>query len=183
MRALAKEIGRDHQLAQELWKAGYRETRILASMVEEPERVTARQMDQWLRDFSYWEICDQCCMNLFHLLPQAFDKAKAWTRRKAEQQRRAGFALMAILAWKRKDPDEDERFRELLPLLRDGASDDRIPVRKAVSWALRRIGERNLDLEQEVTQLANDLAEHSSKSARWVSRDVLKAFNKKKNQK
>jgi len=176
IRALAKEIGRNHALARELWKAGYRETRILAAMVEEPGRVTEKQMDRWLRDFTYWEICDQVCMNLFYLLPWAHGKAIEWCRLEEEQQRRAGFALMAVIAWKDKKAP-DSALIEFLPHLKKGAFDSRGPVKKAVSWALRQTAKRNNKLKNEALKISRELARADSKHAKWVAKDVIRKIN------
>ena len=79
LRRIAKEIGTDHELAQQLWASSIRETRILASMVAAPEMVTAEQMESWVKDFDYWEICDQCCQNLFEKTKVAYQKAIEWS--------------------------------------------------------------------------------------------------------
>ncbi len=173
LRKLAQKIGRDHALALQLWDAGYRETQILATLVDEPERFTRRQADRWARDFTYWEICDQCCMNLLHRMPWAADKAVAWSGRRGEQQRRAGFALMAVLAVKDKAAG-DALFEGFLPHIARGADDARGPVKKAVSWALRNVGKRNERLNRAAVALAEELTTRDAPAARWVGRDARK---------
>ena len=84
LRKLAKEIGKNHQLALELWDLDYRETMILASMVDEPDKVSEKQMELWVSKFSYWEICDQVIMNLFEKKEQAYEKAIEWSLREEE---------------------------------------------------------------------------------------------------
>lgn len=173
LRQLAREIGKDHELAQKLWKAGYRETRILASMVEVPAEVTEAQADAWTTQFDYWEICDQCCMNLFKRTPFAYEKAVEWSGRKEEYVKRAGFALMACLAWSDKEATDD-RLETFFPLIEKGASDDRPMVKKAVNWALRQIGKRNKRLNRKAIQVARDVGQQDSKSAGWVASDALR---------
>src|SRR5271165_5453068 len=135
LRQMAKEAGRDHALAESLWNSGIHEARILATMVDDPARVTARQMDGWARDFDSWDVCDQACQNLFRYTPMAFKKAAQWSRAKREFVRRAGFALMACLA-ARSDSVADDQFAAFLPLIAEAAGDDRNMVKKAVNWAL-----------------------------------------------
>src|SRR3972149_1148808 len=65
LRKGAREVGRDHGLALALWETGVHEARLLAAFVDEPERVTAAQMDAWARDFDSWDVCDQACTDLF----------------------------------------------------------------------------------------------------------------------
>lgn len=142
LRKLAKEPGKDHGLALELWKTGIAEARILAAMVDDPAQLTGEQMEDWVRDFDSWDICDQVCMNLFDKTPLAWEKVRDWSVREEEFVKRAAFSLIACLAWHDKKA-EDARFIELLPLIAGAATDERNFVKKAVNWALRHIGKRN----------------------------------------
>ncbi len=142
IRRLARRAGRNHETALELWASGIHEARILATIMDEPARLTRRQMNQWTRDFDSWDVCDQACMNLFWRSPHAWAMAEKWSRARAEFVRRAGFALLASLASKRKD-EPDARSRQPLAWIVEAATDDRNFVRKAVNWALRGIGKRN----------------------------------------
>jgi len=116
LRKIAKEIGRNHVLAQQLWSSGIHEARILAGMIDEVDKVTEKQMDSWIKDFDSWDVCDQVCMNLFDKTPFAFDKAKQWTKHKEEFKKRAGFALMACLAWHNKET-KDSEFMKFFPII------------------------------------------------------------------
>jgi 3-methyladenine DNA glycosylase AlkD len=172
IRKLAKGV-RDHETALALWASGIHEARILATIVEDPARVTRRQMDQWARGFDSWDVCDQACMNLFWRRPEAWDMAAKWARAKHEFVRRAGFALMACLAWKAKDAP-DERFEAFLPLIVEAATDDRNFVKKAVNWALRGIGKRSPRLRRSAIATANQIRELDSRAARWIAADALR---------
>jgi 3-methyladenine DNA glycosylase AlkD len=173
LRRIARTTGKDHRLALDLWKSGIAEARIVASLVDDPGKVTAAQMDRWVRDFNSWDVCDQVCGNLFDKTPHAWAKAKAWARREEEYVRRAGFALMAYLAWHDKDAP-DAAFLRFLPSIRRGAADERNFVKKAVSWALRNIGKRNPRLRTPALREARALRTADSKAARWVGADVLR---------
>lgn len=173
LRAMAKRIGKDHTLAQRLWVSGLHEARILASMVDEPERLTRRQMDAWARDFDSWDLCDQCCMNLFEKTPHAHPKALQWSGRKAEFVKRAGFVLMARLAFSDKTAP-DRMFTRYFPIIRQEATDERNFVKKAVNWALRQIGKRNKRLHRLAIAEARALARLPSPGARWIARDALR---------
>lgn len=74
LRKLAKEKGKNHELALELWKTGIAEARIVAAMVDEPEKLTETQMDSWVKDIDSWDIGDQVCINLFEKTPLAWKK-------------------------------------------------------------------------------------------------------------
>ena len=173
MRPLIKQLGKDHELAVALWETGWHEARILASFVAEPNRVTPRLMDRWCRDFDNWAVCDSVCLHLFDRTPHAFDKVAVWSRRRDEFVKRAAFALLAGLAVHDKR-SEDARFIQCLPLIEQAAVDPRNFVKKAVNWALRQIGKRNLALHAAATELAERLVVSSAAAPRWVGKDALR---------
>lgn len=177
LRRMARETGKDHALALALWATGVHEARILASMVEEPERVTRAQAERWVRAFDSWDLCDQCCMNLFRKTPHAWDLARQWTGREETFGKRAGFALLATLAVHEKEAP-DEAFRAFLPVIEAEAKDPRNFVRKAVNWALRQIGKRDPALRKEALALARRLAASDERSARWVGKDAVRELEK-----
>lgn len=179
LRQIARDYHRDHELALRLWSINTRETRILASMVDNPKRLSEAQMDAWAADFDYWEICDQCCMNLFEKHPLAWEKAVAWSRRDNEGQKRAGFVLMARLAVSAKEAASD-RFLPFFRLIENAADDPRNLVKKAVNWALRQIGKRNLYLNRKAIRIAERLTERESKSARWIGTDARRELTAEK---
>ena len=158
LRALAREVGRDHQLALKLWETGLHD---------------ARQMEKWVRDFDSWDVVDGCCGNLFNKTPFAVAKAKEWGRREAEYEKRAGFVLLADLAVHDKNAT-DQVFLDFLPLIIDGASDKRNFVKKAVNWSLRQIGKRNLKLNRAAVSTALKIQKMESGTAKWVASDALR---------
>jgi 3-methyladenine DNA glycosylase AlkD len=179
IRRLAKQAGRSHELAAELWATGIHEARILASIVEDPARVTRRQMNRWARDFDSWDVCDQACQNLFRYTPLAWTMAAEWAGARGEFVRRAAFALMACLAVKAKQaPDED--FEALLPLIAGAATDERNLVKKAVNWALRAIGKRNPHLRSAAIAAAENIRAIDSPAARWIASDALRELRARK---
>jgi 3-methyladenine DNA glycosylase AlkD len=170
LRGIAKKLGRDHGLALALWKSGIHEARILASMVDEPARVTSAQMDRWARDFDSWDVCDQCCSNLFDQTEFAYEKAVEWAKLDQEFVKRAGFALMAALSVHDKKAG-DRAFSPFLELIEEGATDERNFVKKAVNWALRQIGKRNLGLNARALEVAERISKLDS---RWVASDAIR---------
>lgn len=173
LRSLAKEIGKDHSLAQKLWNSAILEARILACLIDDPQFVSEAQMERWVRNFDNWSVCDACCGNLFDKTPFAYDKAKEWSKRKEEFVKRAGFTLMADLAIHDKKA-RDQAFIRFLPLIKREAKDERNFVKKAVNWALRQIGKRNRQLNQAVIETAREIYRLDSKSARWIAADALR---------
>jgi 3-methyladenine DNA glycosylase AlkD len=172
----AKRLGHDHQLALALWESGWYEARMLAAFVDEPKRVTAAQMNRWCRDFDSWAICDTVCFHLFDRTPHAWRKARQWTGQRDEFGKRAGFALLwSLAAHDRTAPDEV--FLECLPLIEQGAGDERNFVKKGVDMALRAIGKRSQPLNHAAIKLARRLAESEPASARWVGRSALRELS------
>lgn len=178
MRKIAKSVGRNHGLALRLWDTKIHEARILASMIDLPESVTEKQTEEWVRCFNSWDICDQCCMNLFDKTKFAYRKAAEWSGREDEFVKRAGFALMACLAWHDKHA-EDKKFLEFFPIIKMQSTDERNFVKKAVNWALRQIGKRNLNLNRAAIKTAEQIQKIDSKSAKWIAGDALRELKQK----
>jgi 3-methyladenine DNA glycosylase AlkD len=173
LRALAKETGKDHELAQELWASGVHEARILATMVDDPRKVSEEQMELWTGDFDSWDVCDQCCSNLFDKTCFARAKAVEWSEREQEFVKRAGFVLMATLAVHDKEAPDGE-FLRFLSAIKESCDDERNFVKKAVNWALRQIGKRNIRLNKAAVRLARDILKSKSKTAKWIASDALR---------
>jgi 3-methyladenine DNA glycosylase AlkD len=173
LRKLARAHRKNQPLALQLWDSGIHEARILAVYVADPAAVTRQQMEIWARGFDSWDLCDQVCGNLFDRTPFGLEKAVAWTGRRAEFVKRAGFVLIATSAVHRKDLPDDV-FLHLLPLVTREANDSRNFVRKAVNWALRQIGKRSPRLRRAAIAEAKKIHALGSPTARWIARDALK---------
>jgi 3-methyladenine DNA glycosylase AlkD len=173
MRKLAKEIGRDHKLALDLWRTGIAEARIVAAMVGDPAKLTEEQMEDWVKGINSWDVCDQVCMNLFERNQLAWKKIVDWSEREEEFVKRTAFSLIACLVWHDKKAS-DEKFIELLPVIIRGATDERNFVKKAVNWALRNIGKRNLNLNRAAIDAAKEIQRLDSKAARWIAADAIR---------
>ncbi len=180
LRTLARTIGKDHQLALDLWETGFHESRILSTIIDIPSKVTEEQMDHWVCEFDSWDVCDQCCSNLFSRTPFAVKKVEEWVMREEEYVRRAGFVMMAALAVHDKKA-EDGLFLDFLRIIDSDAADDGRPfVRKAVNWALRQIGKRNVILQEAAIGAAISIRSRGTKSARWIAADALRELQSEK---
>ncbi len=179
MRKIAKEIGKDHQLALDLWDTRVPEGMIVAGMVAEADKLTEQQMEAWVVDINSWDVCDQVCMNLFEKSPLAEKKIYDWSEREEEFVKRTAYALIACLAWHDKKAG-DEDFIKYFPVILAGATDNRNFVKKAVNWALRNIGKRNLVLNKAALELAYRIKEIDAKSARWIASDAIRELESEK---
>jgi 3-methyladenine DNA glycosylase AlkD len=179
IRKMAKEIGKNHEIARQLWKSGIHEAKILASMIDDSKFVTKEQMENWVKDFDSWDVCDQVCMNLFDKTKFAYQKTTEWSKRNEEFIKRAGFALMASLAVHDKKA-KDEIFLKFLSVIKRESTDERNFVKKAVNWALRQIGKRNINLNKAAIETAREIQKIDSKTAKWVANDTIKELTNEK---
>jgi 3-methyladenine DNA glycosylase AlkD len=173
LHALARSIGKNQELANKLWSSGIHEARILAALIGEPVKITAAQMERWARDFDSWDVVDATCCYLFAGATPAWDKVYEWSGRRGEFQKRAAFSLAAYLSYKDRAA-EDEQFECFLRVVERAAHDERNFVRKAVSWAQRNVGKRNLRLNKAAIRAAERMRGQNSRSARWIAADVLR---------
>lgn len=179
LRILAKQIGKNHQLAIKLWETGYHEARHLASMIAEPELVTKTLMNKWVKDFNSWDICDGTCSNLFSKTSFAYEKIFEWSKSNKEYIRRTAFSLIAYLAVHDKKRNDDD-FINLFEIIKKYSTDERNFVKKTVNWSLRQIGKRSKYLNQKAIELANEIKQLDSKSARWIANDAIRELTNPK---
>ena len=179
LRKIAKENGPDHALTLELWATGIHEARILAAMIDEPEKATAAQLEEWVAGFNSWDLCDPVCSNFFDKTGVAWEKAREWSGRNEEFVKRAGFTLMACLAVHDKEA-ADDAFLALLPIIERESTDGRNFVKKAVNWALRGIGKRNRNLHGAALTVAQALGEADTGTARWIGREATRELTNEK---
>jgi 3-methyladenine DNA glycosylase AlkD len=178
-REVKKQTEDRHALALELWETGIYDARVIAFLIEDPKRVTKKQMDTWARDFDNWATVDGACGYLFCRTPFAYEKAVEWSDEKPEFIKRAGFSLMAYLAVHDRKA-EDKKVAAFLPIIEKYSNDDRNFVKKAVNWALRQIGKRNPNLNRLAIETAERIKQQGSKSARWIASDALRELTSEK---
>jgi 3-methyladenine DNA glycosylase AlkD len=182
LRPMAKDIGPDHGLALRLWKSGIHEARLLAVFIDDPAKVTERQMGEWACDFDSWDVCDQACTSLFDQTRFAWKKAREWSGRNEEFVKRGAFAIMAGLAVHDKRAS-DADFATLLPIIEKESADERNFVKKSVNWALRNIGKRNFSLHARALKSAGKIQKRDSKAARWIANDAIRELSSDKTRK
>jgi 3-methyladenine DNA glycosylase AlkD len=176
LRSLKKSIGTNHALALELWQTEILEARILAAFIADPILLKKTIVNRWVRDFDNWAVCDGVCLHCFRYTPFAHELALAWPKRKEEFIRRAGFTMMATLAVGDKK-SEDKIFLRYLPLIKKHSTDERNFVKKAVNWALRQIGKRNMKLNAAAIKTAKEIQKKDSSAAQWIAADALRELN------
>lgn len=178
LRKVAKELGREQPLAEELWATGIREARLLAGYIADPAVISEATVEAWAADFNSWDIVDQVADAIW-LSPFAYKKAIEWSKREEEFVKRAGFVIMAGLAATVKDAP-DAKLEQFFPIIVREATDERNFVKKAVNWALRNLGKRNANLNRKAIATAKQIGKIEDKTAQWISRDALKELTSEK---
>jgi 3-methyladenine DNA glycosylase AlkD len=179
MRGLAKSIGKNHELALELWKTEIHEARHIATMIADPKLATKKLLNKWVRDFNSWDICDGACINFLRNTDYAIEMIYEWAECRAEYVRRTAFSLIAVISVHHKKRNDDE-FLDFLELIKKHSVDERNMVKKAVNWALRQIGKRSFFLNKEALKTANEIKNIDSKAARWIASDAIRELTNPK---
>ena len=179
IRKIAKQCGKNHELALKLWDWGYHETYLLATLVEEPQKVDSCQLNEWVNAFYSWDLIDQACINLLRFIPEAVDDIFIWCNSDEEFVKRTAFSLIAVLAVHNRDSDFDKYFE----IIKEGSTDNRNFVKKSVNWALRQIGKSNADNNKKALKLAYEILEIDNKSSKWVARSTIRELESEKVQK
>jgi len=179
LRKLAKEIGKNHSLSLQLWRTGIHEARILASIIAEPSESTEEQLEEWVKDFNSWDLCDQCCINFFSKTKWTHKKVMDWTKNDSEFIKRAGFVLMVVRAVHDKSVT-DEILMKYFSIMEEESDDERNYVKKAVNWALRQIGKRNINLNHLAIRTAQKILAKEARSAKWIASDALRELTSEK---
>ena len=179
LKELSKTLPKEDELAIQLFDTGIYEARLLCSKIFEPNNLTEQLMDKWTSTFENWEICDSFCMGLFAKSKFAVPKAVEWTKRGREFEKRAGFTTIAAYCMADKESGNDI-FEQFFPIIKRECTDERIYVKKAVNWALRNIGKRNVDLKTSVIMVAKEILEVNNKTAKWIATNALKELTSDK---
>ena len=178
LRKIAKEIGKDQELAEALWKTDIHEARLLAGYIADSGKISELVIEKWVLDFNSWDLVDQV-MDVIALSPYGYKKAIEFSSRSEEFVKRTGFVIMAGLAVYDKKAS-DEKFINFFPIIIRESTDDRNFVKKAVNWALRNIGKRNVNLNRKSIETAEQISTIDSKIAKWIASDALRELKSEK---
>lgn len=182
LKEIAKQINKNKsvdkpKLALELFDTGIYDARLLASKIFPIKDLTNELLEKWVEVFDTWEICDSFCMGLFAKSSFAVQKINEWSTREEEFEKRAAFAILAAYCMADKKA-ENEVYRAFLPIIKRESTDERLYVKKAVNWALRSIGKRNIDLNKAAVELAEEIVQLDNKAAKWIAKDALRELKK-----
>ena len=176
IRKVARQCGKNHDFALKLWNHGYHETYLLATLVEESEKVDSEQLDDWVSTFYSWDLVDQACINLLRFIPEARENIFVWCKSDEEFVKRTAFSLIAVLAVHEKESD----FEMYFDILKEGSKDNRNFVKKSVNWAIRQIGKIDLENNRKALDLAYEILEMDYKASKWVARGAIRELESEK---
>lgn len=172
LKPYAKTLGKDQTLAEVLWNEKIHEAKHLSVYLAQPTKISLEVVEKWISELYSWDICDGLCMKVLPKTPYAYEKIADWSTREREFEKRAGFATMVGIILNRKVPDKD--IEAFFPLIEQQTWDERNFVKKAVNWALRQVGKRNLNLNKKAIECAQRIKSQSSKAAKWIASDALR---------
>lgn len=176
IRKVARQCGKNHELALKLWNHGYHETYLLATLIEEPEKVDSRQLDDWVSTFYSWDLVDQACINLLRFIPEARENIFIWCDSDEEFVKRTAFSLIAVLAVHEKESD----FEIYFDIIKEASKDNRNFVKKSVNWAIRQIGKIDLENNRKALDLAYEILEMDYKASKWVACGAIRELESEK---
>ena len=176
IRKVAKQCGKNHDLALKLWDHGYHETYLMATLVEESEKVSSKQLNDWVNTFYSWDLVDQACINLLRFIPEARENIFIWCDSDEEFVKRTAFSLIAVLAVHEKESD----FEIYFDIIEEASKDNRNFVKKSVNWAIRQIGKIDLENNRKALDLAYEILEIDNKASKWVARGAIRELESEK---
>lgn len=174
IRGLSKALPRpDQELACALWQTGRRGARLMAALLADAPNMTQAALTAWVQDIQTQDVCDLCAAELFPKTKNPLKLAERWIKQERELTLRAGFMLLCSLAAPRaKTPAAD--LQKMLPLIKNGAADERPAVYKAVNKALRTIGAKTPALTKKALACAEEICYlfENSRTALWVANNA-----------
>jgi len=179
LKPYSKEIGRNQEMACELWDEPIHEAKLLALWISEPKMFTEEIADKWVSESYSWDLIDSMGMKIVPKTDYAYPKVKEWSKRESEFEKRMAFAtIVGIVLHHKKEPDET--MIKFLPIIEREAWDERNFVKKAVNWALRTIGKRSMYLNKLAIESAKKIQNQDTKSARWIASDAIRELEGEK---
>lgn len=173
LRKLAKKLPNSNELADQLWKTQIHEAQLLSVLVTKLENVDPIWAVSLMNDVKSWDLCDHLCKNLLYFLPEYEEFMEAWQYDERLYFKRACFSLIATAAVHDKMLSE-QTLNKYLFIIENHTPDDRLHVRKAISWALREIGKKEVSSLTKAKKVANKLLKNTDKHKQWVGKSAMK---------
>ncbi len=160
LRKLAKQVGRNHGLAQLLWASDNHDVRVIGLLIDEPKKLTREQAEAQVEEVGAGMLSHvfSSCDATLAKSPIAFDLAKEWIASGDSLRRRCGYGLVYELSKdKRNKALTDDFFLDCIARIREGFGSEGGSGRGAMGGALLGIGKRNRPLNAAAISLATEL--------------------------
>jgi 3-methyladenine DNA glycosylase AlkD len=158
-RKLAKKIGRNHELAQELWATNNYDAKVLGLLIDDPKQVSFEQAEQQVEQLNSGMLCHvfSSCDATLAKSPIAFELAQRWLQSDVPIRRSCGFGLVYEISKKKSKTYTDEFFISVIEGIAKNFDNESKAVKLSMGVALMGIGKRNLHLNQAALSLAKSL--------------------------
>lgn len=171
LQQIAQPFKGDHDLAIRLFEEDIRECKIMASMIDDPEKVTGDQIDSWSEEFNNHEIVEQVCNNLFWKSDFALARSYEWCLDEDALLKKAG---LLVVGHKASDTSiKDLVFEPYINIVEELAETEDELVSNSAIYALRQIAKRSVSLNKKVTEAAERMSESDFGIANWIGNQLL----------
>ena len=169
IRILAKEVGKDRDLAEALWSKPYMEAKALAILLLPLKAIDESLIMSWVSDIDDWSTCDLFAKSVMAKRVDAVDWGVKWAASSELYTKRAGLALIANFCM-RATAFDDDTSSAIRSTIEHTATDERDHVRQASCWALREFGKSNAESHEQACILALEFIDSEDSPKVWVGR-------------
>lgn len=159
LRKLAKQIGRDHKLALQLWKSDIYDAKTLGLLIDDPKQMTREQAEEQVEQLNAGMLSHvfASCDATLAKTPFAFELSKEWQSSKDPVRRRCGYSLLYELSKKNPKGMDDAYLLERIAHIEKTINGEEMWVREAMSGALMGVGKRNKTLNKAAIKTAKKI--------------------------
>ncbi|MGB7324635.1 MAG: DNA alkylation repair protein [Rubripirellula sp.] len=159
LRKLAKQIGRDHKLARQLWKSDYYDAKVIALLIDDPKQITREQAETQVDQLADGMLSHvfASCGSTVAKAPFAFQIADDWMDSDDCVRRRCGYSLLYELSKKNPKGMDDDYLIKRIEKIVDTIDGEEMWVREAMASALMGIGKRNKKLNTVAVRAAKKI--------------------------
>jgi 3-methyladenine DNA glycosylase AlkD len=174
LKQIAQPYKGNHDLATRLFEEDIRECKIIASMIDDPAKVTGDQIDSWSEQFTNIEIVEQVCSNLFWKSDFALPRSFEWCHDDDNLLQKAGLLIAGHRASDKSA--KDSIFEPYIGIIENIVETDDELISNSAIFTLREIGKRNESLKEKVIKAAERMSESAFGIAAWIGSQLIFEF-------
>jgi len=159
LRKLAKQVGRDHKLAQQLWQTDIYDAKIIGLLIDDPKQLSREQAEEQVEALEGGMLSHvfASCDATLAKTPFAFELVRDWTTRQDDMRRRCGYSLLYELSKKNPAGMDDTYLLGCIDHIGQAIDGEEVWVRGAMAGALMGIGKRNKKLNKAAVRAAKSI--------------------------